>query len=245
MSTEHRHRSGAQNGVGHVRRRLPSILDAMSAALCAYDDEWRFVYVNPQAALFLQRPADELLGRVVWDVYPESRGTLVWDLYHRAQRLQTALRFEQHVPEVGRWVEQHLFPSPEGLTVWARDVTDERAERARHEQQIADSERRFRALIENGSDGVMMVSAHGEVIYASPSSVRIDGREPADVLGRSVLDSVHPDELPEMRAQFAQLLSAPGLASPDSTASVTRTARGSGSRPSARTSCTSPRSARS
>ena len=210
MSTDHRHRSETRNGVGHIRRRLPSLLDTMSAALCAYDTEWRFVYVNPQAELALQRPAHELLGRVVWDLYPDARGSTTWDLYRRAQEQQTTLRFEQYMPEVERWYEHHLFPSPEGLTVWARDVTEERAERARHERRIADSEQRFRALIENGSDGVMMVSAQGEVIYASPSCARIDGRDPADVLGKSVLDSVHPDELAEMRAQFEQLLSAPG-----------------------------------
>ena len=196
--------------MSHVRRRLPAILTSMSAALCAYDSEWRFVYLNPQGAAFLQRAAEELLGRVVWDVWPEARGSQTWELYHRAQRLQTTLRFEQQEPMLGRWFEQHLFPSPEGLTVWARDVTEERAERARHERRVAEGEQRFRTLIENSSDGVMLVSADGTVLYASASCARIDGRSPDDVRGRSVLDSVHPDELSEMRAQFEHLLSAPG-----------------------------------
>jgi diguanylate cyclase (GGDEF)-like protein/PAS domain S-box-containing protein len=131
-------------------------------------------------------------------------------LYHRAQQLQTPLRFEQQEPMLGRWFEQHLFPSPEGLTVWARDVTEERAERARHELRLAEGEQRFRTLIENSSDGVMLVSADGTVLYASASCARIDGRSPEDVRGRSVLDSVHPDEISEMRAQLEHLLSAPG-----------------------------------
>jgi diguanylate cyclase (GGDEF)-like protein/PAS domain S-box-containing protein len=210
VSRDQGNRSGAQNGVSHVRRRLPAILDTMSAALCAYDTDWRIVYLNPQAEIFLGKMADELVGRVVWEVYPEARGSLVWEQYHRAQETQEALRFEEYSPDIGRCFEQHLFPSPEGLTVWARDITEEQAERARRAQQITDSERRFRALIENSTDGVLTVSATGTILYASPSCARIDGRPTEERIGGNILDTVHPDEVAEIGAQFAQLLSAPG-----------------------------------
>ena len=148
-------RIGSADGLSHVRRRLAGILERMGDGLCAYDAEWRIVYLNPQGEAFLQRTADELLGRVVWEVFPEAVGSRVWHEYHRAQAEQLPSSFEEHAPEFGRWFEQHLFPSPDGLTVWARDVTQRHVDEERRARELLQSEQRFRALIENSSDAVM------------------------------------------------------------------------------------------
>jgi len=202
---------GSAEGLSHVRRRLAGILDTMGDGLCAYDAEWRFVYLNPKGEFFLGRPAAELLGVVVWDVFPEAVGSTVWEAYHRAQAEQVPSSFEEHAPELGRWFEHQLFPSPEGLTVWARDVTERRHDEERRAQLVLQSEKRFRALIENSSDAVVMVDAAGTTIYASPSGERVDGFKPEERVGRSALGFAHPEDVERLRQGFEYLLAEPHL----------------------------------
>jgi len=202
-------REGSHEGLSHVRRRLAGILDTVSDGICAYDLDWQIVYVNPQAERFLQRSAAELLGRNVWDVFPDSHGSTTWTEYHRAQAEQVPISFEEHAAEFGRWFEHHLFPSPDGLTVWARDVTERKAEEARRAQLVMQNEKRFRALIENSSDAVLTVTADGTTLYASPSCARIDGRHPEERIGQNALEPVHAEDAPRLLTDFQRLLTAP------------------------------------
>ncbi len=202
-------RVGSAEGVSHVRRRLAGILGTMADGLCAYDADWRFVYLNPQAEVFLGRSADDLLGRVVWEAFPEAVGSTVWQAYLNAQAEQQPSTLEEHAPDLGRWLEHHLFPSPDGLTVWARDVTTRHRDEERRAQLLLQSEQRFRALIENSSDAVLTVAADGTVLYVSPSAERVDGHKPEERIGKSALKFVHPDDVEGLRADFARVIASP------------------------------------
>ena len=63
-----------------------------------------------------------------------------------------------------------------------------RAEKFRAEAALADSERRFRSLVQNSSDLVTIVAPDGTILYASDSATRIVGYEPADLVGTSLLE---------------------------------------------------------
>jgi PAS domain S-box-containing protein len=85
-------------------------------------------------------------------------------------------------------------------------VTEARAERSR--RQV--SERRFRALVENGADAVALVGRDGRLAYTSPPGSRMFGRAPGEDVGRSVFALMHPDDVPVVRDRFTALLERPG-----------------------------------
>src|SRR5262249_23246776 len=133
--------------------------------------------------------------------------------YQRVMEEKRPLVFEDFSPSLGRWFEHRLFPSPHGLTAWSRDISDRRAaeaEQARLNRALAEREERFRALIENSQDGIVMSDATGKLLYASPSAERIGGWQRDETLGRSFVDTVHPEDRERLRADRVRLLSAPG-----------------------------------
>ena len=73
-------------------------------------------------------------------------------------------------------------------------------ERKRSLRELERSEERFRSLLENALDIIMVVGFDGAVSYASPSVERVLGYRPEQLTGARALDYVHPDDVPAVRA---------------------------------------------
>ena len=71
-------------------------------------------------------------------------------------------------------------------------------------------EARFRALVENSSDGVLLLTLDGTIEYASPSTIRILGYRAAQVAGLRLADLVHPDDHAELEASWKMAMAHPG-----------------------------------
>src|SRR5579864_4546698 len=65
-------------------------------------------------------------------------------------------------------------------------------QRDQAERALRSSEERFRALVENSSDTLVLLDAEMRATYLTPSSQRHLGWKPDDMLGRSVFEFVHP-----------------------------------------------------
>ncbi|MEB3360283.1 MAG: PAS domain S-box protein [Synechococcales bacterium] len=93
-------------------------------------------------------------------------------------------------------------------------LAQEIAERRRIEAALQANELRFRALVENSSDAILLVSRQGICTYASPSVRRILGYMPTNLEGTSVFVKVHPAERARARADFLSCLASAGAEIP-------------------------------
>ncbi len=88
----------------------------------------------------------------------------------------------------------------------AIDLTARRQAEVRARQQ----EIRFRALVENSADGIVMTTVDGVLLYVSPAAARIFGVRADELLGTSLLDRVHPADLAGAREYNRLLVERPG-----------------------------------
>ena len=79
------------------------------------------------------------------------------------------------------------------------------------EAALRASEERFRALVENSSDALMLIDAQGRVTYMAPSAMRHLGWTAEQMVGRSVLEFVHPDDLAVATRRLAETREASGI----------------------------------
>jgi PAS domain S-box-containing protein len=123
--------------------RVTRILEAMPAAFYSLDRAWRFTYVNAEAERLLRRTRDELLGGVLWELFPAAVGTVFEENYRRAVDSGQPTSFEAYYPApLDSWYELQAWPSPEGLSVYFLDITARRAA-----QQAADRARERAELL--------------------------------------------------------------------------------------------------
>jgi diguanylate cyclase (GGDEF)-like protein/PAS domain S-box-containing protein len=86
-----------------------------------------------------------------------------------------------------------------------RQVRD--AASAERSRVIAASERRFRALVNNGDDVIIVTDRDGVIQEMSDSINHVLGVSAEGQIGRRVTDLVHPDEIVAAEAEFALVLS--------------------------------------
>ena len=121
---------------------IRSVLERMGDAYIAFDTEWRYTYVNWRAAQLAQKPASELIGRCVWDEFPEAVKTPFFSELHRAMREQTPVEFDNYFAPLGRWFENSVYPSPSGVGVYYRDITERVRTHRALEKRTADLARK-------------------------------------------------------------------------------------------------------
>jgi PAS domain S-box-containing protein len=113
------------------------ILESISEPFVVQDSEWRFQYANSAAARILEasgNPIDSVIGKVVWDIFPDSVDTIIEKKMRQAAEQRVPVSFEAFSAHEGRWSELFCYPLPDGGlgTQW-KDITERKqAEEASH-----------------------------------------------------------------------------------------------------------------
>ena len=117
-------RRRAEDALKAALGRSEEILESIPDAFYALDDQWRFTYVNKVAEAWWKQPPGGLLGKVIWDEFPQAVPGPLHDAHMKAAAERQVVRVESISPTAGRWVDVAIFPSGSGLSVYFRDITE-------------------------------------------------------------------------------------------------------------------------
>ena len=122
-----------------ARERATHILESISDAFYAIDGAWCITYVNNEAEELWGRPREELLGKHLWEEFPEEVGSDYYRQIRGAMQEGITTEFEA-MWRPGIWVAGRAYPSRDGLSVYFRDVTEHR-QAAEALRRVRDAER--------------------------------------------------------------------------------------------------------
>lgn len=105
------------------KNNLQTTLNRLTYGFFSFDNEWRFVYLNYEAEMMLGKQKEELIGKCVWDSFPELTDSEVYLKYQEAMKKQISIDFEVEGIYSGRWFEVRAYPSKYGLSVFLNDIT--------------------------------------------------------------------------------------------------------------------------
>ncbi|HMF44111.1 MAG TPA: histidine kinase, partial [Polyangia bacterium] len=125
-----------------ARRQYETILERVSDGFTALDLSWRYTYVNSGGGRMLGRNAKDLIGKHIWTEFPEGRGQKFHLAYERAMEEQRPLQIREYYPPWNRWFENRIYPSPEGLSIFFTDVSQQ----VEAQEELRASNEQLRAL---------------------------------------------------------------------------------------------------
>jgi PAS domain S-box-containing protein len=196
----------AQQEAEAARQRTFNILESITDGFFAVDRAWNFVYLNRQSEPLLQRQPKDLLGKNLWEEFPEANHTIFEREYRRAIAEQISVAFEAFYEPLDTWFEVHAYPSKEGLSVYFQDITD----RKRSQAVLQQSEARFRRLFDSNVIGIILADLNGAITEANDAFLEMVGYSRAELYAGQVRwDAMTPPEHQAEDARaIAELLSA-------------------------------------
>jgi PAS domain S-box-containing protein len=106
------------------------ILEELSDGFAAVDSDWRYLYLNAAAERILGRNRDDLIGKVIWDAFPDAVGTALETTWRKAMVERIPGHVEEFAPGIG-WLEEHAYPSEEGIWIFIQDITERKTKELR------------------------------------------------------------------------------------------------------------------
>ena len=316
---------------------VTDIFERISDAFMAFDNQWNYTYINKKAGELFRRDPASLLGKNLWNEFPDAVGSDTWKMFHTALSDQQYCSNIDYYAPFDLWHENYIYPSANGISVFIKNITDQKkaeeevnranerfqlitnatndvvwdydvvsgkiwwnqnfysrlgyernssneigfwqnsihpedSERVttgfseamltgepywsdeyrflaadgspvfflnrgyilydkenkpyraagamvdvtlirKAEEKIVNNEKRFRALLQNSAEGLMLTDAKGIVLDISPSGATIFGYSYDEIVGRTCPDLVHPDDLHRMGDAFVKVLAHPGAVS--------------------------------
>lgn len=97
-----------------------NIIESITDAFFTMDRNFKVTYWNHTAEKLLGVKREDLVGKNLWDVFPDAVSLPSYQNYHRVLETGEAISFEDYY---GFWLEVNAYPSEEGLTVFFRDIS--------------------------------------------------------------------------------------------------------------------------
>ncbi|HEX2741776.1 MAG TPA: PAS domain S-box protein [Rubrobacter sp.] len=165
--------------------QMANILESISDAYYAVDEEWRFTYVNRKAEQLWGRSREELLGKNIWDEFPEAAGSESRRQIERAMEERVTTEFETVSPVLGKHISGRAYPSAEGLSVYFQDVTGRK--------RAEESSRRLAAIVESSDDAIIAKTMEGRITSWNDGAQRLYGYSAEEAVGKPITFLVPPE----------------------------------------------------
>jgi PAS domain S-box-containing protein len=158
--------------------RIRNILQSISDAFYAVDEQWKFTYFNKEAENLLKKREDEVLGRNIWEVFPQALGTPLEQIFREVRETGISASFEYLFPGDGAWYEINAYPSTGGVSAYFKNID----ERKKNAEELARAYEERNSILESIGDGFIAIDSNWKVNYWNKMAERLLGKNRGGVL---------------------------------------------------------------
>ncbi|SNR60765.1 PAS domain S-box-containing protein [Maribacter sedimenticola] len=157
------------------------LTERISDAFVSFNREWKFKSINAKAAKIVGMKVEKMIGKNLWSTYPEFKDSDAYAVFTGAMETQEYTHFVQYHATHDSWIENHLYPSEDGLSIYFRDITKKKQAELEKQQLIA--------LVENSPGFIGLATLEGKSIYVNKAGKQLVSIAPDDDLSQiNILD---------------------------------------------------------
>jgi PAS domain S-box-containing protein len=200
LTEANRERDQTLDALQVANARATRILESITDLFYQLDRDWRFIDVNRQTEIHFGKTRAEMLGRVIWDLFPQAVDSPLYSMFHEAVDEMVAKDFEfpsNIVP--GTWFEAHAYPSGSGLTVYLGDITE------RKQSEV--TRLLLSSIVESSDDAIVSKDLNGTILSWNAGAERLFGYKADEVIGKSITIIIPQDRRNEEPAILEKIVS--------------------------------------
>ena len=177
-----------------TRHDLEGVFERITDGFAALDRHLIYRFINSTGAALIGRSPAEVIGKSIPELFPDIVESPFWKALKRTLMEQTTAEVEEFYEPLGKWISARMFPSAQGVSVYFRDVTDEK----RNQGMVRESEAQFRTLADSIPQLTWMADSTGYIFWYNRRWYEYTGMSPEQMQGWG-WQSVHdPDVLPKV-----------------------------------------------
>jgi PAS domain S-box-containing protein len=174
-------RKRAEENLSASKKQIETVLGSITDMYVSYDKDWRYIDLNPAAERAIGRTKDELLGKVLWEVFPQLRASEIYNGYLLVESTRKPAHFESYSPVTRLWQEFHVYPVENGYNAYIRDISS----RKQAEEALRRNESLLRTITDNSPDPIFMKDISGRMMMANPATLAAIGKPAEEVIGKT------------------------------------------------------------
>ncbi|ELZ52591.1 MULTISPECIES: hybrid sensor histidine kinase/response regulator [Halorubrum] len=174
-------------------RRTADRFERVADGFCVVDGDWRVTHLNERAAGMSGLDSDEVVGELLWDVFPGTVGSDGEAALREAAASGDPVQFDQRVDRLDAHLVVNAYPTDDGMALYVRDVT-ERRERERDLRELSE---RLRLAVEGADVGVWDWNVQTDEVRFDERWAAMLGHDPDEIAFElaSWEERVHPDDI--------------------------------------------------
>lgn len=175
-----------------------TVLAGISDAFSALDFEFRYTFVNDRVAELAGVPKEKILGRVIWEIFPEAMNGEFYERCQQVMKTRKPAHGNFFYAPWGRWLDTRIYPSKDGIVIFRADITDQKKQEAlasEREAKLRESQERLQLATEAADIGTFdFFPSTGELQFSERSRQMFGIPADVKVTYETYLDGVHPDD---------------------------------------------------
>lgn len=205
-------RKKADLALKESEEKYRSIVETAQEGIWQIDEHNVTTFVNEYLASLLGYTAEEMIGKNALDFVPEeNKEKALRNVEDRKKGISTQheLTFINRQQQQIHTLIQSTPLFKDGNYAGSISMLLDITQRKQAEEKLTANEKRFRALIENSSDGIILLSAEGVISYISSAGEKITGHKKEEMIGCNRLDSFHPDDQHKILDSISNIIKDP------------------------------------
>ncbi len=194
-------RKKAEDLITESEEKYRALVERVSDAFIALDKNWNYTYVNKKAGEIFGRNPDQLLGKNIWTEFPDGFGIPFQLSCEKAMIEQQQITLVNYYSPNDKWFENQIYPSENGLSIYFKDVT----ESIKVQEEIKKSEEKYRSLVEQASDAILIIDTNGNFLSVNNSAVSLSGFTEEEFKNKTIYDFVFKENLEVEPFHFTEL----------------------------------------
>jgi PAS domain S-box-containing protein len=198
----------AEAALQQSEEELKVLFAAMKDVVIVKDRDGKYLKIADTNHRNLYKLSPEMLGKSESEIIGEPKATIFVDCIREVLAANEPITIEYDLDFGDRlvWFSANISPLGADSVLWvARDITAQK----QAQMSLRESEERYRLLAEYSTDLISRHTPEGVYIYASPICLSLLGYEQEELIGRSIYEFLHPDDVVRIHLTYAVIIEQP------------------------------------